>query len=186
MKKNVSLPSALLFLAMLLSSCDKCGTPAVTPLEPGDEAWLPYELGSTFRFVNETDTVVPYTCTSAATTYVPAEGYSVNDKCIDKQNAEASRIIQDTKDQYPPMGMFILRSPSSFTVQVAVESHGSWRLEAHNYTYPVLQVNGTTYNNVFEVEPDSTKPSDLKRLLYNKEAGFISIEYYDGRLLQLQ
>jgi len=50
----------------------------------------------------------------------------------------------------------------------------------------VLQVNGIDYNEVFEVKPDSTKPSDLKRLLYNKEVGFISASYYDGRSLELE
>ncbi|WP_196268114.1 hypothetical protein [Pontibacter sp. 172403-2] len=82
--------------------------------------------------------------------------------------------------------MFIRRSPDNFIVQVAAENEGSWELEEKNPQYPVLQVNGANYTNVFEVKPDSTKPTDLKRLLYNKEAGFISAEYYDGRLLQLE
>ncbi|MBF9254176.1 hypothetical protein I2I11_12800 [Pontibacter sp. 172403-2] len=93
MQKLFPLVPALLFSLMLLGSCSKCDKPTITQLKSEDRTWLPYEQGSSVRFVNESGTTVLYTCTSATTAYVPAEGYSTADKCIDKQNEEASCII---------------------------------------------------------------------------------------------
>jgi len=129
MKKLFAFVSILFFGVLLFSSCSKCDTPAITQLKPEDQKWLPYEQGKSVRFVNELGAAVLFTCTSTTTAYVPAEGYSFSDKCIDKQNTEASCIIQDTKNQYPPLGMFILRSPNNFIVQVAAESRGSWEID---------------------------------------------------------
>ncbi|WP_242920095.1 hypothetical protein [Pontibacter liquoris] len=185
MKRSLSVGFALLLGTVLFSSCDTCDPATITPLQTGDEAWLTYERGDTIRFINETNQPVTYLCVDLSGGNVPAVGYE-GEKCIAKMDTQAGAIIQDTKNKYLAMGTFITRRPENFTLQLAVENRGTWEVDENNPKYPTLQVNGVNYNNVFEVKLDSTKASDLKRLLYSKEKGFISVEYYDGKKLLKQ
>ncbi|WP_347158937.1 hypothetical protein [Pontibacter chitinilyticus] len=186
MKASVRIALILLLSPVLFSSCNNCDTPVVTSLQPEDTAWLPYKQGDTIRYLNESNAAVFFICTEVAQGTIPADGYSPDEKCIDKQNTQADYIIKDIKDKYNALATLIVRKPESLEVKLAAEKNSSWEIDENNPKYPSLELNGTTYSQVFEVNLDSTKTGSLKRLLYSQTNGFIRAEYYDGRLLQLR
>lgn len=168
-----------------LSACDTCETSSVTIVSEADEEWLVYDSGDTIIFQNETGQTLTYIHSLRYSDNVPAEGYATTDDCIDKMDVQVSSIIQDIRNTRLGMGTYILRRPDSLTVKLAVEGSDTWTLATQSPAYSTLNVNGADYNNVYEITPDSTKPAGVKRLLYSKEKGFISISFYDGRMLQL-
>ena len=184
MKTSVTTLCTLLFGAVLLSSCDKCGESTITMVTEDDAKWLVYDGKDTIRFVNEANLPVNYVRTRLTSENVPGEGYSLDDKCIDQLDTQVGNIIQDVRSQQPGLATYILRRPNNLTVQLLVEGRGAYEINESTPTYPSLEVDGTVYNNVFEVKKDSTAATSVKRILFNKEVGFISVELYGGKKLR--
>ncbi|WP_242928691.1 hypothetical protein [Pontibacter vulgaris] len=176
---------ALAFGSFLLASCDKC-EPTYTQPTTEDLDWLVYDTKDSIRFVNESNKVFTYLRTNAYTQNIPGAGYSVSDDCIEKMDTQVVNVIQQVKNQQPGLAITILKTPEDLTVNLVVEDRGTYKIDKANPTFATLDLNGFTYNNVFEVKADSTKATSLKRLLFNKEFGFLSLEMYDGRKLDLK
>ncbi|MCC9137858.1 hypothetical protein ACFSKU_01810 [Pontibacter silvestris] len=186
--KVLSCLKALLLICcsiIICTSCDSCETSSVTFVSEEDERWLVYDQGDTILFENEAGQTLTYVHTLLTSENIPAEGYEATDECVDKMDVQVGSIIQDVKNAKPGLGTYILRRPDSLTVKLAVEGNDTWKIEETTPTYNTLNVNGQDYNNVYEINSDSTKDTGIKRLLYSKEKGFISIDFYDGRKLQL-
>lgn len=179
----LKLAGALILLTFLFASCKKCET-TVAQVSEDEAMWLVYEQGDTIEFVNEKQEPVRFGHVMLRADQVPAEGYSMASDCIERLDVRAYSIIEDTKRIYPGLATFFQKSHDKFDVVLLIDRVGDVTLDIMQPTFPTLEVNNTLYTNVFEiVKSDSTKATDLKRLLFNKDFGYISVEYYDGKKL---
>ena len=138
-------------------------------------------------FINEKAEEVLFVNTLLNAQQVPGEGFNVADDCIERYDMQAMSIIKNAQKNYPGLATYFLKRPDKFEVTLLVENQGEYTIDESQPTYPSVEVNSTVYSNVFEViKTDSSKATNLKRLLFNKEFGFISVEYYDGRKLELK
>ncbi len=176
---------ALALGAFLFTACDECDPSYNRPTET-DLQWLVYDTNDSIRFVNENNVSYTYIRTDTYSQNVPAEGYSINDDCIEVLDTQVVSVIQQVKNQQPGFAVGLLKSADDLTLNLAVQDRGSYKIDIANPTYPTIDVNGFTYNNVFEVKADSTKATSLKRLLFNKDFGVLSLETYDGKKLFLK
>ncbi|MBB6610773.1 hypothetical protein H7F15_06965 [Pontibacter sp. Tf4] len=183
MKKTLTTVFTLLVGSTLLFSCKDCAQPQVTDPTQSDLDWLVYERTSMVDFVNEKEETVVYKFANTAVNNVPGIGYSVSDECIDKLDSQGWVILQDTTDRNLNLITYFLKRPDKLDVKVSVENRGEWSLDIDNPTYPTIELDGQTYTNVYEVTPDSTKPSSVKQILFNKAYGFLYIGFYDGKYL---
>lgn len=196
MKIKLKACLALLFGAALLTSCDTCEKPTVTELTTEDTDWLVYVkpvpangIPDTVRFVNQANVPVKYVRTQLQSFQVPGEGYSVSDKCVEKIDVEANAVIQDVRGQMPGLATYILRKPNELVVQLLVQQLGVHEIDEKNPTHQSIELGGQTYHQVFEVNVpgnDTDNAGKLKKLYFNKSHGFIRVEFYGGKYLQLQ
>jgi hypothetical protein len=183
MIKSLQLAGVFILSALLFSSCKDCDTTVIQVSE--DEAkWLVYDRGDSARFVNEKNEIVRFVNTGVRVEQVPGEGFNISDNCIERYDVQAASFIEDIKKSYPGLATYILKRPETFEVVLIVENGGDHKINTAQPTYPTKDINNTLYSNVFEVvKTDSTKTTNLKRLLFNKEVGFLSVEYYNGKKL---
>ena len=196
MKNKLPLCLALVLGTTILTSCENCETPTVTQITTEDTNWLAYVQPTpadgkpdTIRFVNEANAPVKYVRTQLQSNQVPGEGYTVTDKCVEKIDIEASAVIQDVKRKMPGLATYILRKPNDLDLKLMVEQLGTFEIDENNPTHPSIELGGLTYHNVFEVSVpgnDTENAGKLKKLFFNKTHGFIRVEFYGGKLLQLQ
>lgn len=186
MKASFKTILCLFFASALLISCEECGEPTITPITEDDAKWLVYNNQDTIRYTSNTNEQVKFLLSNAFTENVPGEGYSISDDCIEEMNTQAGRIVQDVKQKWPGMATYILKSPNDLRVSLVVQGGPAIEIDENNPTYPTKRINEVNYLNVFEVNKDSTKVGDLKRIFFNRDSGFIRVEYYGGRTLQLQ
>ncbi|MBD1395569.1 hypothetical protein H9Q13_00185 [Pontibacter sp. JH31] len=186
MIKSLKLASAIIGATLLFTSCKDCDTTVIQVAD--DEAeWLVYDRNDSVTFINEKAEEVLFVNTLLNAQQVPGEGFNVSDDCIERYDMQAMSIIQNTQRSYPGLATYFLKRPDTFEVILLVENQGEYTIDETQPTYPSLDVNNTLYTNVFEVtNPDGSKATNMKRLLFNKEFGFISVEYYDGKKLELK
>lgn len=180
-------PLKALFICMLsagfLASCEQCKAPVVTDLTETDTDWLVYNTTDTVRFTNQDNETVNYILTDAFAERVPGEGYTFTDDCIETQDTQAARVIQNIGKKWPGLATYVLRRPQAFQINLIVEGHSSFNVDANNPTFPTLELNGQTYQNVYEFKKDSTANGSLKRVLFNKNQGYLQLEFYGGKKL---
>lgn len=170
---------------LLFTSCKDCETTS-TQMDENDVKWLVYDRGEKVQFKNESGDTVIYANTNLRAEQVPWEGYKTSDDCIKHFDVQAYSVIQDQGKVYPGMMTYFLKKENSFDVLLNVELTGDHEIDIAQPTYASYEVNEVTYSNVFEVvKTDSSKASNLKRLLFNQEHGFLSLELYDGKKLEL-
>lgn len=180
----LKLTGTFLLATLLFTSCKDCDT-TVTQVSEEEALWLVYERNDSVTFVNEAEETIKYHNTALRAEQVPGEGFNTSDKCIEQLDVQAFSTIEDKAKKYPGLGTYILKRPSKFEVVLMVEGRGEYKLDLSQPTYPTLDVNNTTYTDVFEiVKTDNAKETNLKRLLFNKEFGFLSVEYFDGKKLE--
>jgi len=183
MKTPVTTICSLLFGAVLLSSCERCENATITMVTEEDAKWLVYDGKDTIRFVNESNQPIHYIRTYITPENVPGKGYSVDDKCVEQLDTQVSNVIQDVKGKQPGLATYVLKRPDELTVKLIVEGRGAYEIDETKPTHASLPVNGKTYPDVFEIKKDSTANNTVKRILYNKQVGFISVEFYGGKKL---
>ncbi|WP_439882060.1 hypothetical protein ACSX1A_02640 [Pontibacter sp. MBLB2868] len=180
----------LLFASSLLGSCtEKCGDPTITPITESDAEWLVYDTPDTIKYTSNTKETVKFVLSNAFTEQIPGEGYSVTDDCIDKQDTQAGRIIQNVSQKWPGMATYVIKRPNNLIVSLVLQGNGSFEIDENNPTYPTLPINGLNYKDVFEIKKDTsstTKVGDVKQILFNKENGYIKVVYFGGKSIQLQ
>ena len=185
---KISLSSFLLLLVAtaLLSSCEDCGNVIISEPTEADAAWLVYRQKDTIRFVTELNETVAYTRTGIFAQNIPGEGYSATDECIEKINVQVRTLIEDVNDVHPPLGTRILSKPDGLLVDIGVADQGFWEINEQDPAFDNLEVNGETYTNVYEAVTNSTEVGRVKRILYNKEFGILSVEFNGGKILKLK
>ena len=196
MKINQTIGAALLFGAVLLTSCETCETSTITPVTEEDTSWLAYTQPvpaggkpDTIRFTNEANGVTKFIRTQYYTSNVPGEGYSFEDKCIEQLDTQASAVIQDVARKMPGLATYILKKPNELEVKLLVEGLGTYEIQEQTPTHASITIGDNTYLNVFEVNVpgnDTDNPGKVKLVYFNKTQGFIRVEFYGGKFLQLQ
>lgn len=185
MTQFVKLAGAFLLATLLFTSCNDCDT-TMTQVSQDEVRWLVYDRNDSVAFVNEEGKTIKFYHTALRAEQVPGEGYSITDKCIEQVDMQASSTIEEKAKKYPGLGTYILKRPDKFEVVLIVEGRGEFKLaNLEQPTYPSLEVNNKEYSDVFEVvKTDDSKETNVKRLLFNKEFGYLSVEYFDGRKLE--
>ena len=176
----------LLFATAMLTSCEKCGNVTVTQPTPAEAEWLVYKQKDSIRFVTTTGSNVVYTRSGIFANQFPGEGFTATDECIEKVDIELRTVMEDVKDMQPALSTRIFTKPGDLLVEIGVAGQGAWELNEQQPTYETFEVNGKVYHNVHEVITNSTKAGDVNRILFNKEFGFLSLEFNGGNVLQLR
>ncbi|MBX0332509.1 hypothetical protein K3G39_04585 [Pontibacter sp. HSC-14F20] len=180
---------------LLFTSCKECET-TTTQFDEKDVEWLVYERDDTVRFLNEIGDTVTYANTALVADHVPGEGYNISDNCIGHFDIQAYSVMQDiarsstststSTSNNPGIMTFFLKRENSLEVSLAVDKLGEYKLNHTQPAYPAVEVNGVVYNDVYEVlNNDASKVTNLKRILYNKQSGFLSLEFHNDRKLEL-
>ena len=186
MKLSLSSFFILLFATAVVTSCEQCGN--VTIMEPtaADVAWLVYRQKDSIRFETELNENVTYARSGIFAQNIPGEGFSPDDECIENINVQVRTLIEDVKDKQPPLGTRILTKPDDLIVEVSVADQGVWEINEQEPTFASIEVNGKSYSNVYEIKPNSTAANSVKRILYNQQFGFLSLEFNNGKKLELK
>ncbi|MBC5994329.1 hypothetical protein [Pontibacter cellulosilyticus] len=196
MRTTLKASLTLLLGAALFTSCESCETATITPITEEDKTWLAYiqplpadAKPDTIRFVNEKNEDFKFIRTQLHSTQIPGDGYSYDDKCIEQINTQASAVIQDITRKMPGLATYILRKPNELQVKLLVENLGTYEIQEQNPTYPSITIDGVVYEDVFEQDVpgnDTDNKGKVKKIYFNKEHGFIRVEFYGGKLLQLK
>jgi hypothetical protein len=186
MKNTLSSFFMLLSATAVLSSCEQCGNTIVTEPTPEDVEWLVYKPGDTVTFVTETSARVRYARTGIFAQTLPGEGFTATDECIEQVDVQLRTIIDDVAGELPSLGTRILSKPEELVVEVNVSNTGVWEINEASPTLDSVAVNGITYRDVYEIISDSIAADGAKHILFNKEFGFLKVEFFNGRLLQLE
>ncbi|WP_106219187.1 hypothetical protein [Pontibacter ummariensis] len=188
MKTTITSLLLLLFGAATLTSCEECGEMKINEPTGEDVKWLVYEKDDIARFLTEEKDTITYVRSVATVQNVPGEGYSASDECVEQLDTQVINIIEDVEKKQPYLGTSILSKTDTLLVRVGVGKLGAWEINKDKPTHQSLEVNGKTYASVFEVKPGnntaSPQPTDVKRILFNKEQGFLSIEFHNGKKLE--
>ncbi|RDV16214.1 hypothetical protein DXT99_05970 [Pontibacter diazotrophicus] len=175
----------LLLATAVLTSCEKCGEVTLNQPTAADAEWLVYRQNDSIMFETNTGEPVVYTRSGIFAQEFPGEGFTATDECIGSFNVQIRTLMEDVAGVEPALSTRILRQPDNLQVELSVADHGIW--EINNEAPPTFEsheINGRAYNNVYEVITNSTDDGGVRRILYNKEFGFLSIEFNDGRVLQ--
>ncbi|GGG05291.1 hypothetical protein [Pontibacter amylolyticus] len=191
MTHRIKLAGAFMLATLLFTSCKDCDT-TTTQFDEKDVEWLVYDRGDTVRFLNEVGDTVAYTNTALIAEQVPGEGYNVSDNCIGHFDIQAYSVMEDvarnstSTDKNPGIMTYFLKRENSLEVALAVDKRGEYKLNLTQPTYPSVEVNDVLYTDVYEViNNDASKVTNVKRILYNKQRGFLSVEFYNDKKLEL-
>lgn len=190
MKQFVKTAALFSLLAFLFSSCKDCET-TVTEIELEEAQWLVYERGDTARFLNELGEEVNYVHATLRTDPVPGTGTSINDDCISHYDRQAFSIMENRNGENPALVTFLLKRRESFKVNLALmyfggQSVAEYNLDITDTPAEFVEINGKRYFDVYEVVmPEETKPTYPKRILFNKTEGFLSVDFVNGKKLEI-
>ncbi|WP_276497319.1 hypothetical protein [Pontibacter litorisediminis] len=188
MKTTVKSFFLLMFASATLAGCDNCGTTSILEPTVEDTQWLVYGNGDVALFNNAGDTVT-YQRTGIYAQNVPGEGYSVTDDCIEKLNTQVTNIIEDKERKMPYLGTYVLKKPDSLIVKVGVGSKNAWEIKPTTDTPQTVEVGEgetkKTYTDVYVLTADSTAADSPKEVYFSKEQGFIKVELYNKKVLEL-
>lgn len=176
---------------LLFTSCKDCET-TTTQFDEKDVEWLVYDRGDSTQFLNEAGDTLTYTNTALIAEQVPGEGYNISDNCIGHFDVQAYSVMEDvarnsnSTNKNPGLATYFLKRENSLDVSVAVDGRGEYKLNLAQPTYPSVEVNDALYTDVYEViNNDASKATNVKRILFNKQRGFLSVEFYNDKKLEL-
>lgn len=169
----------LLLAAAALTSCEQCANVTISNPTAADSEWLVYKANDTISFETEAGDTIRYARTGIYAENVPGEGFSTDDECIDELNVRVRTVVEDVDEEQPALGTRILSKPDSLVVQLAVDGMGIWEIDQNNPGYDSLAVNGMMYYDVFELTPAVTTTNSVEQILFNKEFGFLHIQFDD-------
>jgi hypothetical protein len=186
MKKTVTTIFSLLFGSLFLYSCETCENPTITYPTESDNEWLVYKPGNKPVYKDERDTLIrSYKFIGFLGQNVPGAGASVSDDCLEKLDTQVTAQLSDTTGKHSTFYTYILKRPDSLQVKIAVDNVNAWTLDQNKPTYQTLEVGGNVYADVFEVKADSLKINSVKKVLFNKQYGFLQVEFYNKKRLTL-
>lgn len=191
MTHSIKLLGVFMLATLLFTSCKDCDT-TTTQFDEKDVEWLVYDRNDTIRFLNETGDTVTYANTALIAEQVPGEGYNISDNCIGHFDVQAYSVMEDiarsntNTNASPGIATYFLKRENSLEVSVAVNGRGEYKLNPGQPTYPSVEVNDVLYTDVYEViNNDASKATNVKRILFTKERGFLSVEFYNDKKLEL-
>ncbi|PKV76219.1 hypothetical protein [Pontibacter ramchanderi] len=191
MTQSFKLVGVFVLATLLFTSCKDCET-TTTQFDQKDVEWLVYERGDTIRFLNETGDTVTYANTALIAEQVPGEGYNISDNCIGHFDVQAFSVMEDIAKttpgttKSPGIATYFLKRENSLEVSLAVNERGEYKLNLAQPAYPSVEVNDMLYTDVYEVtNNDASKATNVKRILFNKQHGFLSVEFHNDKKLEL-
>lgn len=189
MKHSLKLAGVVMLATLLFTSCKDCDT-TTTQFDEKDVEWLVYDRGDTIRFLNEGGDTVTYTNAALIAEQVPGEGYNISDNCIGHFDVQAYSVMEDvvknSTTRSPGLATYFLKREKGLEVSVAVNERGEYELNLAQPTYPSVEVNDVLYADVYEVtNNDASKATNVKRILFNKQHGFLSLEFHNDKKLEL-
>ena len=181
--KNIFTSVICLFLgASILSSCETCEPAVVTQVTQEDIEWLVYKKNDSVIFSDEAGKKVKYIATHAVSQTVLAEDSDPDDTCFEKLDIETLLVLQDTTNTLPDLGVYIFKTPAKLDVSPAVENSEGKVLDLDNPTHETKEIGGMTYYDVYEIDLIQSKPYSAKKIMFNKDFGYLYIEFYDGKV----
>lgn len=171
--------------AALLTSCKDCDT-TVTQVDLEDAAWLVYERGDTVKFLNEEGDTAQFINSALRAEQVPGEGFDISDNCISHFDVQAYSVMENSDGKYPALATYFLKRQDNLTVSIALLYLGEYLLDLDEPDYETVEINDNNYFDVYEVVlTDETKATNPKRILFNKAHGFLSVEFFNEKKLEI-
>jgi hypothetical protein len=168
---------------LALSSCKDCST-SVAQFENGENTWTVYNSGAQLFMRDGTDTV-RFVNTRAISEPIPGEGFSLSDACIEQYYTRRVSTMQDPSGRLPGLSVVAIKQPDTIRVSLVVINRAEFLIPDINTPQLATQtINGNTYTNVFDLQDETaTAPTGVRRILFNREFGFLQVEYASGRVL---
>jgi hypothetical protein len=190
MKATSTTLIAALFCSVFLSSCNTCDDPTIAYPTETESAWLVYpnlavnQNNYKPKFETEKDSIVTFKYMGLNVQNVPGEGVSIADECLSQLDIQAFAQVADSLNRYPSLNTYILKQPNNLKIRLAIQGRGDWAIDPNSPTYTSKEVNGYNYDNVYEIKPDSIKVNSVKQILFNKEYGYLQVDFQDGKQLR--
>ncbi|MDX5419735.1 MAG: hypothetical protein LPK09_11010 [Hymenobacteraceae bacterium] len=183
MKQIYTFTSLGLFAFLLFfSSCNDCNV-SVAQFENGDSNWTVYKSRDTLRMVDENNSEFRFVNTRVTSDPVPGDGFSPADACIEQYYTRRASVMQESNNpkRLPGLTVVALKRPNDIQISLVTVNRGELRIpDINSPNAATLEVNGFTYNNVFELVNNDSIPDGVRRILFNREYGFLQVEYFEG------
>lgn len=183
MKQIYTFTSLGLFAVLLFfSSCNDCNV-SVAQFENGDSNWTVYKSRDTLRMVDENNSEFRFVNTRVTSDPVPGDGFSPADACIEQYYTRRASVMQESNNpkRLPGLTVVALKRPNDIQISLVTVNRGELRIpDINSPNAATLEVNGFTYNNVFELVNNDSIPDGVRRILFNREYGFLQVEYFEG------
>ncbi len=179
---------SVLYLSLLgallwLSSCNNCET-SVAQFQNDDTTWTVYEPGDSLLMVDQTDTVRVFLHARLNADPIPGDGFGPADACIEQYYTRRTSVMQHNARRFPALTIMAIRTPDSMRVSLIVAQRAELLIPDLNNTLPEpVTLERQTYQNVYEVINPESGENGVSRILFNREFGFLLVEYADGRSL---
>lgn len=168
-----------------LGACNDCTT-SVATFENGDSNWTVYNARDTLLMVDDTDIVRVFVNSRVNSDVVPGEGFDVTDACIEQYYTRRSSVMQHAASPrlFPALTVVALKSPETVFINLVVAQRADLPIpDINTPQHAQLTLEGVTYQNVFDINSDDSDSNDVKRILFNREFGFLHVEFTNGRTL---
>lgn len=177
---------SLLGALLWLSSCNTCET-SVAQFLNDDATWTVYNPNDTLRMSDKfagTDTVRVFVHTRLNADPIPGDGFGPADACIEQYYTRRTSVMQHNARRLPALTVMAIRTPDSLRVSLIVAQRAELLIPDLNNTLPDPQIlEGVTYQNVYEVLNPESGENGVSRILFNREFGFLRVDYANGRSL---
>lgn len=170
---------------LLFSSCNDCTT-SVTQFENDDSSWTVYNTRDTLLMVDRTNVVRVFANTRINSDPVPGDGFGPADACIEQYYTRRTSVMQHAASPrlFPALTVVALKTPETIRVNLVVAQHADLPIpDINTPQYAQHTIEGVTYQNVFDVTDADSGPDGVSRILFNRDFGFLRVEFADGRTL---
>ena len=168
-----------------LSSCNDCTT-SVAQFENGDSDWTVYESRDTLLMVDETDFVRVFVNTRVNSDPVPGDGFGPADACIEQYYTRRSSVMQHAASPrlFPALTVVALKTPETVRINLVVAQRDELPIpDINTPQHAQLILEDVTYQNVFDITNEESGPDGVSRILFNRDFGFLRVEFANGRTL---
>lgn len=185
MKHLLKLVAVFVFAAFLFTSCKECDV-TTTQIEEEDVEWLVYERPDTIHFLTEAGDTVIYRNTLLRAEQIPGEGYNVSDNCIGQFDVQAVSVMEDVERVSPGIAVVFIKRENVFDLSLLVAERGEFKLNLAEPNYETYELNDVIYTDVYQVMSNNANDEkNVKRILFNKTHGFLSLEFHNDKKLVL-
>jgi hypothetical protein len=170
---------------LLFSSCNDCTT-SVAQFENGDSDWTVYEARDTLLMVDRTNIVRVFVNTRVNSDPVPGDGFDVTDPCIEQYYTRRSSVMQHASSPrlFPALTVVALKTPETVRINLVVAQRADLPIpDINSPQHAQYTLEGVTYQNVFDIINEESGPDGVSRILFNRDFGFLRVEFADGRIL---